>query len=146
MHTLVSLSAVGHHPAPGFKSKPGSIRRRGLLPLFRLSVENTFFQLKAICCSSGGKNKVIGAGTEWLLLSLWLVIYADMSKSALWLYQGLIQPPRRLAAMSFIQFRWLPTGNEGFGGHWWGEAKSHGVGHGACTHPADGKRSKLQLQ
>lgn len=35
---------------------------------------------------------------------------------------GLNRPPGRLRAMSFIQFSWLQTGNEGFGGHCWGEA------------------------
>ena len=44
--------------------------------------------------------------------------------------------PKRPLAVSFIQFRRLPTGNEGFRGHWWGDGRlSHTEGYRHTAHP-----------
>lgn len=127
-HTLISPSALGHRPAPGFNTTSRSLRRGGTVPMFHLVVANVSFRLTALSFSVSIKwgapvppaltLRLHAVGNEGLLLSLWLLIHADRSRPALWPKPATWE----LRAMSFIQFRWLQTGNEGFGGHCWGEA------------------------
>ena len=139
-HTVVSLSALGHGRTPRFKltCTPETWQMRAIVPLF---VVKMFLQLKTVTSAtplsqlrrscSMRKNKkspasaagavfVLAGGIEWVLESVWFLMDGDVSRLALSLcaLAGPNPGPRRPQAVSFIQFHWLQTGNEGFRGHW----------------------------
>lgn len=68
---------------------------------------------------------------EWVPESVWFLMDGDVCALA-----GPNPGPKRPLAVSFIQFRRLPTGNEGFRGHWWGDGRlSHTEGYRHTAHP-----------
>lgn len=137
-HTVVSLSALGHSPAPRFKLTPHSPKHGGGAPLCQclwwkcsyswshylnhslVSTEAPMFleeKYKAPALAAGTLF-LSAAGIERDLESVWFLMDGYVSRLALCALAGPNPGPKRPLAVSFIQFCRLPTGNEGFRGQW----------------------------